>query len=92
MMVRVSESEHLEVRVKAAALRVPVSRVVRELLAFWVTGGVRLPCEPDLGLSGHSGASGPYVVGEELPVPAAAVAGQGRVVVPRRKSKSRRRH
>jgi predicted DNA binding CopG/RHH family protein len=43
LTVRISEEEYRPVRVKAAELGRPISEIVRELLAGWVSGEIELP-------------------------------------------------
>jgi predicted DNA binding CopG/RHH family protein len=43
LTVRISEEEYRPVRVKAAELGQPISEIVRELLAGWVSGKIELP-------------------------------------------------
>ena len=47
--IRVPESEHRPVRVKAADLGISVSDVVRELLARWVAGELKTDAEVKAG-------------------------------------------
>ena len=41
--VRMPESLHKAVRVKAAELDRPIAEIVRELLQKWITGEIQLP-------------------------------------------------
>jgi len=45
--VKTTETLHKAVRVKAAELGRPVSEIVRELLAGWVSGEVKLPTQEE---------------------------------------------
>ena len=45
--VKTTEALHKAVRVKAAELGRPVSEVVRELLAGWVSGEIKLPTKEE---------------------------------------------
>jgi plasmid stability protein len=45
LMTRMTEELHKAVRVKAAELGRPVSEIVRELLARWVSGEIELPIQ-----------------------------------------------
>jgi plasmid stability protein len=47
MMVRMSESQHKAVRVRAAELGRPVSEIVRELLTLWLDGRILLSLESE---------------------------------------------
>jgi predicted DNA binding CopG/RHH family protein len=47
LTVRISEEEYRPVRVKAAELGLPVSRIVRELLAKWASGEIELPTQKE---------------------------------------------
>jgi predicted DNA binding CopG/RHH family protein len=46
LTVRITEDEYRPVRVKAAALGVTVSSVVRELLARWANNEIEVAIEP----------------------------------------------
>lgn len=45
LTVRISEEEYRPVRVRAAELGQPISEIVRELLAGWVSGKIELPAK-----------------------------------------------
>jgi len=46
---RIAEDDYRKVRVKAAELGIPISVVVRELLARWVAGELKTEGEVDQG-------------------------------------------
>jgi predicted DNA binding CopG/RHH family protein len=43
--VKVTETLHRQVRVRAAEMGLPMSDIVRELLELWVKGKIDLPVE-----------------------------------------------
>jgi plasmid stability protein len=47
MMVRMPEALHRAVRVKAAELGRPISKIVRDLLVGWLSGKIELPEESE---------------------------------------------
>lgn len=47
LTVRITEAEYRPIKIKAVTIGVPVSAVVRELLARWVAGELRTEAEAE---------------------------------------------